>query len=51
MDALRQLTAHRAHIAAKQRQARWLKGWQVVMAQVVRCYGDAGIPHPLANGT
>jgi len=22
-----------------------------VIAQVVRCYGDGGIPHPLADGT
>lgn len=29
-------------------QARWLKGYQVVIAQVVRSYGDKGIPHPLA---
>lgn len=49
MEALQELMAHPAHIAAKQRQARWLKGYQVVIAQVVLCHGDGGIPHPLAD--
>ena len=51
MEALQKLMTHPAHIAAKQRQGRWLKGYQVVIAQVVSCYGDGGIPHPLANRT
>lgn len=49
MDALQQLIEHPAHIAAKQQQARWLNGYQIVIAQVVRTYGDGGIPHPLAH--
>ncbi|WP_341929786.1 antibiotic biosynthesis monooxygenase [Methyloversatilis discipulorum] len=48
MDALQALMTHPEHIRAKQLQARWLKGYQVVIAQVVRSYGDKGIPHPLA---
>lgn len=51
MEALQELIKHPAHIAAKERQARWLKGYQVVIAQVVRSYGDGGIPHPLAGET
>ena len=51
MDALQELMKHPAHIAAKQRQAHWLKGYQVVIAQVVRSYGDGGIAHPLADAT
>ena len=49
MEALEELTGHPEHIAAKQRQARWLNGYQVVIARVVRSHGDGGIPHPLAN--
>jgi len=49
LDALRQLMSHPTHLAAKQRQARWLDGYQVVIAQVIRTYGDGGIPHPLAG--
>ena len=51
MDALQELIGHPAHIAAKQRQSLWLNGSQVVIAQVVRSYGDGGIQHPLAGET
>lgn len=49
MDALQALIRHPEHIAAKQRQAQWLNGYQVVIAEVVRVYGDGGIAHPLAH--
>ena len=48
MDALQALVKHPTHMAAKQRQAKWLKGYQVVIAQVISTYGDGGIAHPLA---
>jgi heme-degrading monooxygenase HmoA len=47
-DALKALMSHPKHLAAKEQQARWLKGYHVVIAQVIGCYGDGGIPHPLA---
>lgn len=49
MEALQQLMRHPAHVEAKRRQGEWLKGYQVVIAQVVGTYGDGGIPHPLAG--
>lgn len=49
MEAMKVLMNHPTHLAAKQQQARWLKGYQVVIAQVVRSYGDGGIAHPLAK--
>lgn len=49
MDALQQLIAHPLHQAAKQRQGRWLQGYQVTIAQVLRSYGDGRIAHPLAG--
>lgn len=49
MDALRALIQHPAHIVAKQQQSKWLNGYQVVIAEVVRVYGDGGIAHPLAH--
>ena len=49
MEALQQLMRHPAHRDAKQAQARWLRGYQVVIAEVVRSYGDGGIAHPLAT--
>ncbi|MBL8275196.1 MAG: antibiotic biosynthesis monooxygenase [Pelomonas sp.] len=49
MEALQQLMSHPAHREAKAAQARWLKGYQVVIAEVLRSYGDGGIDHPLTT--
>jgi len=49
MEALETLMRHPAHIAAKGQQARWLNGYQVVIAQVLGSYGDGRIAHPLAG--
>ncbi|MGM9487327.1 antibiotic biosynthesis monooxygenase family protein [Ideonella sp. YS5] len=49
LESLQALMSHPAHLSAKQRQAKWLNGYQVVIAQVVGCYGDGGIAHPLAQ--
>lgn len=48
MEALQALMAHPAHVEAKRRQAEWLNGYHVVIAQVQGSYGDGGIAHPLA---
>ena len=47
MEALRALIDHPVHQEAKRQQARWLDGYQVVIAQVMHTYGDGGIQHPL----
>jgi heme-degrading monooxygenase HmoA len=49
MEALQTLIKHPSHIAAKEKQAQWLQGYQVVIAEVVRVYGDGGIAHPLSH--
>lgn len=49
MQALETLMRHPAHLAAKREQARWLGGYQVVIAQVIGTYGDGRIAHPLAG--
>lgn len=49
MEALQALMKHPSHLEAKQRQSRWLDGYQVVIAQVIGSYGDGGIRHPLAD--
>jgi len=49
LDALRQLVEHPMHLAAKREQGRWLKGYHITIAQVLRSYGDDGIAHPLAQ--
>ena len=40
LEALQQLMTHASHREAKSRQGEWLAGYQVVIAQVVRMYGD-----------
>lgn len=40
LEALQTLMRHPAHLEAKAAQARWLDGYQVVIAQVLRTYGD-----------
>lgn len=49
MDALRELMAHPLHREAKRQQARWLKGYQVVIGRVTAVHGSPGMPHPLAG--
>jgi len=40
LEALQQLVQHPAHLEAKSKQANWLAGYQVVISQVLRMYGD-----------
>jgi heme-degrading monooxygenase HmoA len=49
LEALQQLIRHPKHIEAKERRAQWINGYHIVVAQVVRSYGDGGIAHPLAS--
>jgi heme-degrading monooxygenase HmoA len=51
LEALQGLMQHPTHLQAKAGQARWLDGYQVVIAQVLRTYGDAKLAHPLASVT
>jgi heme-degrading monooxygenase HmoA len=48
LESLQQLIQHPMHLEAKERQARWINGYHIVVAQVLRSYGDGGIAHPLA---
>ena len=32
---------HPAHLEAKSKQSKWLNGYQVVVSQVLRVYGDS----------
>ena len=49
MDALQELMNHPAHLQAKAAQARWLKGYHIVIAEVVGSYGDGNISHTLSG--
>ena len=47
LEALQQLVQHPRHLQAKADQGQWLAGYQVVISQVLRTYGDAGLAHLL----
>jgi heme-degrading monooxygenase HmoA len=39
-EALLQLIRHPVHVEAKAKQSRWLDGYRVIIARVIREYGD-----------
>ena len=41
LEALQTLMSHPTHLQAKSKQANWLAGYQVVISQVLRTYGDS----------
>ena len=41
LEALQQLVHHPRHLEAKAAQANWLAGYQVIISQVIRTYGDS----------
>ena len=52
LEALQQLVQHPSHLKAKAAQANWLDGYQVVISQVLRTYGDTKLaPHLPVHGS
>lgn len=49
MEGLKELMQHPKHLEAKAAQANWLNGYQVVISQVLRAYGDGAIAHPTSK--
>ena len=47
LEALQRLIQHPNHLEAKASQSKWLAGYQVVIAEVVRVYGDSKLKHLL----
>ena len=47
LDDLQALMRHPAHLAAKAAQSRWLRGYQVVVAEVLAGYGDGRLADQL----
>lgn len=48
---LKQLIEHPSHQEAKRRYSEWLSGYQVIISQVLRTYGDKTIDHPALAST
>lgn len=51
MDGLKELMNNPSHIIAKAKQGMWLNGYQVVVSQVLKSYGDGTIDLPIAKVT
>jgi heme-degrading monooxygenase HmoA len=49
LQSLQALINHPKHLEAKAQQANWLNGYQIVIAEVIRTYGDGSIAHPTEN--
>lgn len=49
LDTLKAFSTHPAHQEAKRQYARWYAGYHVVVAQVVRSYGDGAFAHVTPN--
>jgi heme-degrading monooxygenase HmoA len=46
LEQLREFSRSPVHLEAKSRYAEWYRGYHVVVAQVVRTYGDGNLDHP-----
>jgi len=40
LESLQALVTNKSHLEAKSKQESWLKGYQVVISQVIKVYGD-----------
>lgn len=49
LEALQSLISNPVHQQAKAAQAQWLDGYQVIVAQVMRSYGDGKLEHPCTD--
>lgn len=47
LEALQALVRHPRHLAAKAAQDKWLDGYQVIISQVIRTYGDSKLAQKL----
>jgi heme-degrading monooxygenase HmoA len=49
MESLQALMKHPTHLQAKATQAKWLDGYQVIIFEVLRAYGDGKLDHPASR--
>lgn len=49
LDALATFSRHPQHLEAKRQYQRWYKTYHIVVAEVVRSYGDGGLQHFTPN--
>jgi heme-degrading monooxygenase HmoA len=49
LEALRGFSAHPKHAEAKREYSKWYRGYHIVVAEVIRSYGDAAFDHFTPN--
>jgi heme-degrading monooxygenase HmoA len=49
LEELREFSSHPQHIEAKRQYQRWYRGYHIVIAKVVRSYGDGMFDHFTPN--
>jgi len=49
LEQLREFSRHPKHVEAKLEYAKWYRGYHIVIAQVIRAYGDGGLEHFTPN--
>jgi hypothetical protein len=49
MRGLQELMTNADHVQAKALSPRWLKGYRVIVSEVVATYGTPNYPHPLGE--
>ncbi len=49
LEALKQFSSHPKHLEAKLEYKKWYRGYHIVIAQVVRSYGDGAFEHFTPN--
>jgi heme-degrading monooxygenase HmoA len=49
LDALRAFSQHPQHLQAKREYGKWYRGYHIVIAQVIKSYGDGALSHFTPN--
>lgn len=50
LESLQAFSRDPAHLEAKSQYARWYRGYHIVIAEVVRAYGDGAFAHAVPAG-
>ena len=49
LEALQSFSRNANHLQAKKQYSRWYDGYHIVVAEIIRSYGDDSIAHPTPN--
>jgi heme-degrading monooxygenase HmoA len=49
LESLKQFATHPKHVEAQREYKRWYKGFHIVVAEVIKSYGDGALTHITPN--